>query len=369
MKTFIYGLCDPDTNELRYIGKSNSPKKRILDHIYSCNDSITHKNNWIKSLLKENKKPILKILDQVPIIDWQMWETFYIKKYREEGHNLTNHSDGGNGTTQHDYNTIEKMKLRHKLFPNYNRSGGNLKQPIDKDLLYQLYIVDNLSIPKISEELKCSEKKVFTNLKDYGINKDKRIWKKQCISNPKKVVLQYDLVGNLIKEWNSLKIAKDFYKNSNISGCCRGEAVTASGFIWRYKNEFIDIDLDRLNYQKRKVSQYDISGNFIRTFDSIKEAASYGFRKSNIQDCCVGRLKSSKGFIWRYYEDPPPEIYKNKSVRSILQFTILGEFIKEWDSIIMASKELKIGGNCIVTCCKGKYKSSGGFIWKYKDNI
>lgn len=369
MNTFIYGLCDPNTNEIRYIGKSNSPKKRILDHIYSCNESITHKNNWIKSLLKENKKPILKIIDQVPIIDWQMWETFYIKKYREDGHNLTNHSDGGNGTTEHSYNTIEKMKLRHKLFPNYNRSGNNLKQPIDKDLLYQLYIVDNLSIPKISEKLQCSEKKVFDNLKDYSIKKDKRVWKKQCASNDKKIVLQYDLSGELIKEWNSLKSASKFYKNTNISSCCRGDAVTASGFIWRYKHEFIDIDLNKLNYQKRKVSQYDLQGNFIRSFDSIKEASLNGFNEGNIQDCCVGRLKSSKGFIWRYLEDSQPVEYKKKNVKSVLQFSISGEFIKEWDSIAMVSKELKIGGNSIVTCCKGKYKSSGGFIWKYKDNI
>ena len=46
-----------------------------------------------------------------------------------------------------------------------------------------------------------------------------------------------------------------------------------------------------------------------------------------------------------------------------------GEFIKEWDSISSASKELKIGSNCITTCCKGKYKSSGGYIWKYKSDI
>lgn len=45
------------------------------------------------------------------------------------------------------------------------------------------------------------------------------------------------------------------------------------------------------------------------------------------------------------------------------------KFIKEWDSIVSASKELGIGGNSITTCCKGKYKSAGGYIWKYKSNI
>jgi hypothetical protein len=46
-----------------------------------------------------------------------------------------------------------------------------------------------------------------------------------------------------------------------------------------------------------------------------------------------------------------------------------GNFIKEWDSISNASKELKIRSNNIVTCCTGKSKYSGGYIWKYKSNI
>jgi len=373
MKTFIYGLLDPDTKLVRYIGKSNNPNKRLYNHIFNCRKSPTHKNNWIKSLLDNNKKPLIEIIDEVLIEEWQIWEIFYIDKYKKDGFDLTNLSNGGSGPTFQEYydkaKTIEKMKLRHKLFPNYNRSGNNLKQPIDKDLLYQLYIVDNLSIPKISEKLQCSEKKVFDNLKDYSIKKDKRVWKKQCASSDKKIVLQYDLSGELIKEWNSLKSVSKFYKNTNISSCCRGESVTASGFIWRYKDEFIDIDLNKLNYQKRKVSQYDLQGNFIRSFDSIKEASLNGFNEGNIQDCCAGRLKSSKGFIWRYLEDSQPLMYKKKNVKSVLQFSISGEFIKEWDSIAMVSRELKIGGNSIVTCCKGKYKSAGGFIWKYKDNI
>ena len=391
--TFIYALCDPETEEIRYIGKANSIRRRYSDHINECKTSkISHKISWIKSLLSKGKKPLIKILDEVPQDDWKIWEVYYIELYKSKGANLTNLTEGGQGgngykhseesrekmrksklgiklSEEHKLNISEAVKQKAEENPFYNRAGNNLKQPIDKDLLYQLYIVDNLSMPKISEKLGCSEKKVFDNLKDYGIKKDKRVWKKQCASNPKKVVLQFDLKGELVKQWISVKEPSDFYQNTNIASCCRGEAVTACGFIWRYKDEFIDIDLNKLNYQKRKISQYDLQGNFIRYFDSIKEASLNGFNEGNIQDCCVGRLKSSKGFIWRYSEDSPPEKYKSKTIKSVLQFTLSGEFIKEWDSISIASKELKIGGNSIVTCCKGKYKSAGGYIWKYKDNI
>lgn len=388
-ETYIYKISD-ELGNVRYIGKSNNPRRRLYQHI---NDkSNLHKFNWLNSIIKRGSKPIIEIIEKVSVDIWQEREIYWISKFKEDGFdliNLTLGGDGGNGmkhteesrekirkykqgiklSEEHKKSISESVKKKAEESPNYNRSGNNLKQPIDKDLLYQLYIVDNLSMPKIAEKLECSEKKVFDNLKDYSIKKDKRIWKKQCASKDKKTVLQYDLNGNLIKEWSSLKSASKFYKSTNISSCCRGESVTASGFIWRYKDEFRDIDLDRLNYQKRKVSQYDLQGKFIRSFESIKEASSYGFNEGNIQACCVGRLKSSKGFIWRYSEDLQPDVYKKKNVKSVLQFTINGEFIKEWDSIACASKGLKIGGNSIVTCCKGKYKSAGGYIWKYKDNI
>jgi len=53
----------------------------------------------------------------------------------------------------------KSVKQKYKENPNYNRSGNNLKREIDKELLYKLYIIDNLSIPKISKLLEFSEKK------------------------------------------------------------------------------------------------------------------------------------------------------------------------------------------------------------------
>ena len=41
------------------------------------------------------------------------------------------------------------------------------------------------------------------------------------------------------------------------------------------------------------------------------------------------------------------------------------EIIKIYNSITEASKELKINKSSISFCCKGKYKTSGGYIWKY----
>ena len=52
--------------------------------------------------------------------------------------------------------------------------------------------------------------------------------------------------------------------------------------------------------------------------------------------------------------------------KPIFQFTISGDFVKEWCS----SMELKRSGynrGNITMCCNNKRKSADGFIWKYKD--
>lgn len=52
--------------------------------------------------------------------------------------------------------------------------------------------------------------------------------------------------------------------------------------------------------------------------------------------------------------------------KRILQFTKDGFFVKEWDSIASASRELGFTREGIRDCCLGKQNTSFGFIWKYK---
>jgi group I intron endonuclease len=56
----------------------------------------------------------------------------------------------------------------------------------------------------------------------------------------------------------------------------------------------------------------------------------------------------------------------NKIIKPIIQYTIDGKFIKEWDSIISASISLNINDGNICSNLKGNYKTAGGFVWKYK---
>jgi len=49
------------------------------------------------------------------------------------------------------------------------------------------------------------------------------------------------------------------------------------------------------------------------------------------------------------------------------QYDLQGNFIKEWTSQSEAGRFYNIDSTGIYACCRGKQKSAGGFIWKYKE--
>lgn len=93
--TFIYVLKDPDSDEIRYVGKSNDPEGRLTSHLWHAHKTQTRKNNWLQKLLRENKRPKLEILDEVPYVEWPSWEVAYIDFFKTEGCRLVNGTLGG----------------------------------------------------------------------------------------------------------------------------------------------------------------------------------------------------------------------------------------------------------------------------------
>ena len=94
-KVYIYGLIDSEKNELKYIGKSINPQSRYRKHLQESKNKSSYKDNWIYSLLENNSKPELVIIDEVKKDEWVFWEKYYIAYYKFIGCKLTNISDGG----------------------------------------------------------------------------------------------------------------------------------------------------------------------------------------------------------------------------------------------------------------------------------
>ena len=92
---YIYILLEP-TGEVRYVGKSVSPKDRYKKHLNEAKKrkSITYKNNWIYSLLNKGLKPKMEIIDQIDG-EWEWLEKYWISQMKMWGFDLVNNTEGG----------------------------------------------------------------------------------------------------------------------------------------------------------------------------------------------------------------------------------------------------------------------------------
>ena len=77
---------------------------------------------------------------------------------------------------------------------------------------------------------------------NYGTSKERRVKStdyKALGNSRKKIVVQYDLSGRIIKEWDSaVDCSNDIgYHTSGIYACCNGRWETYKGFKWEYKKE------------------------------------------------------------------------------------------------------------------------------------
>lgn len=94
MDVEIYALLDPRSEEIRYVGKSVNPRKRIRSH--SQRKGVNpHKDNWIGTLAEDGLEPKLLILEIVQGDTWEECERWWIRILRECGEPLTNITEGG----------------------------------------------------------------------------------------------------------------------------------------------------------------------------------------------------------------------------------------------------------------------------------
>jgi hypothetical protein len=93
---YIYGLIDPFTFKIRYIGKTANLRVRINGHM--SDKEKTYKTNWIKELLKAGKRPIMVVIRKLPdTADWQIEERKWIAIARKYKWPLVNCTEGGSG--------------------------------------------------------------------------------------------------------------------------------------------------------------------------------------------------------------------------------------------------------------------------------
>ena len=134
----IYALCDPDTHEVRYIGKTVDIGRRMKQHSSYKIIGKSHTKSWLKSL--RPKIPNVIIVEQVNFFEWKSTEIFWIAYFKMLGANLTNTSIGGDGANG------TKLTTEHKLALSLGKLGS-------KNPMYGKHLTDEHR-KKQSESLK-----------------------------------------------------------------------------------------------------------------------------------------------------------------------------------------------------------------------
>lgn len=165
MKTYIYTISDPETGDIRYVGKSNNIKDRFRKHLeYRDNgERKTYLYSWMRSL---DKDPIIEIIEECDISEWEFYERYWISQCLAWGFKLTNLTDGGDGLTKFKPSVIKKLKSINKGENNPMFGKKHSKETIDK-------IVKSRSWYKHSKETinKISESKMGHEVSEETRNK------------------------------------------------------------------------------------------------------------------------------------------------------------------------------------------------------
>ena len=119
-------------------------------------------------------------------------------------------------------NGIQKRFLIHRLV-----AEAFIPNP---DNLPQVNHKDENKLNNAVENLEWCDAKYNVN---YGTALTRRTIKKS------KIVYQYDLKGNFIREWSStMECGRNGYNQGSVSACCRGKRKYHKDCIWKYKEDY-----------------------------------------------------------------------------------------------------------------------------------
>ena len=214
MNIYIYCLKDPDTYEIKYIGKTISLDRRFKEHLQIHRNRRSKKNSWIISLINKGLQPIMEVVEICSKDNWEVRECYWIQYYIDLGFNLKNTQKGG-GRLEYVFSkeSRDKMskssKLRWSKYPSKNGKKVLSKSESEK------------------RSINAKENpKILKNLKKGSLS---------CRIE----IIQLSKEGKLIKEWDSLSDASRGLSINvgNIHKCLTNKTKTCGGFTWKYKSD------------------------------------------------------------------------------------------------------------------------------------
>ena len=338
---YIYKITNLVNNKV-YVGQtSESIQQRWKEHLYEANYDKNRKYNSALHCAIRKYGPDnfnVSILEEVDNSLLNNREMYWIEQYNsfKLGYNMTL---GGEGTRTLDYDKIIELwdsgfgitdisktvecsgvQAREILkgYSNYSKKKSNkrgarifAKTVMQYDVngvLFATYpsateasAATGVSISNILAVCRAEQKTAggyqwrFEGEKPLvGINIGNEIPVKQfCIDGTLKSV--FDSAADAERRLG--------YSASAIRNACSGKAKSSYGYLWRFFDDELNADdlNARIRVRDRRVIQYTLDGTYVMTFNNASEAADFmGVTYNAIYNACIGKNKSSCGFVWKF---------------------------------------------------------------------
>lgn len=298
-----------------YVGKGKGNRLNIHNKIIDKHNKL--KQHVINKIKSNNKNPIIIM----PYKNISEYSAFRLERYfigeigrRDLGlgtlTNLTNGGEGSSGTI-YNYNRRYNMISNKRGIVKYNIKGIILE--IFENITDLSIKYPHLPINHIHRACKGSGRRRVESCfwKYYD---GESIGDTIELNDEFKSVLQYDLNGNFIKQWNCAnELHKIGYAGGAILKCCRNNMKQQlyykfKDFMWFFKNGDILPKIKSYNENNAKgnskiiqknIIMYNIHDEPLGTF-SPKELKNMGFFTKTIYRCCDNKFKTTQGFKWKW---------------------------------------------------------------------
>ena len=217
---------------------------------------------------------------------------------------------------------LKPLKKRNGYYQVCLRHDGKPKYFSIHRLVALAFIPNPNKLPCVNHKDEDKANNVVSNIEwctqkynsNYGTRKERL--REYSINNVMRPVVQYDMEGNVIDTFESLTDAanKTGIPNADIGGVCKGRRKSTHGYVFKFLNRDAPKRKMSKGYNKpfishaetlrKKVVQYDLSGQIVGTFDSIKEACS----KTGISSWCIhgtlnGKRPHTHGYVFKFKDD------------------------------------------------------------------
>lgn len=293
----IYKLTNIRNNKV-YIGSSKQIELRI-NHHFSLLKRNKHHSQYLQNTYNKYGKEVLKFeviekhvdYNKIYIIEREQYWVDYYKSYKPEfGYNEAK---------------VVITSVKYNPIIQYSLDGNFIKEWESSDEVAKFFNTSRTSVNRACHK----ENVIFKNCQWKYKFRDKEF------KNLLMIYVQYDIKGNFIDIFFSLKEIKDKYNigsKSNVIRACSDNKLSFNS-LWK-KYDTFDFPLSIAPYERdynfKKVIQLDKNENIIKIFDSIKDASiAIDSSIASISRCLsnsdkLTQYKTCKGYKWKYYTEP-----------------------------------------------------------------